>query len=147
MEQLFIGAVIKIGFLAHLTHGLWRFYYCWTSCTGFGSGCHLCLEIEIVFRNLSLCISTFLSESSDDEDSGKAGINKVLQQEAVKKRHTQRLQQSMTEGSEFDEIYDKIEDRSRLLNSHGLTIRYIVLGLFLWSHSQVLVSHCQVLNA
>ena len=26
----------------------------------YSSNCHLCLEIEIIFRNLSLCVSTFL---------------------------------------------------------------------------------------
>ena len=28
-------SVFTIGFLAHLTHGLWTFYCCWASCMGF----------------------------------------------------------------------------------------------------------------
>ena len=31
----------------------------------------------------------------------------------------------------------------RPLNSHGLTVRHTVLGLFSRSHGQVLLSHCQ----
>ena len=57
--------------------------------------------------------SPFLHEGSDDEDSGKAGINKILQREAVKKRDTQQVLQLMTEGPavhEFGEVYDKIEN-------------------------------------
>ena len=34
-----------------------------------GSSCHLCLEIELIFQNLSFSISTFLGDSSDVEDS------------------------------------------------------------------------------
>ena len=33
---------------------------------------------------------------------------------------------------------------SRPLNSHGLTVRHTVLGLFSRSHGQMLISHCQV---
>ena len=51
-----------------------------------GSSWYLYLGIEIIFCNLYLCISIFLSESSDDVDSSKAAINKMLQREVVKKR-------------------------------------------------------------
>ena len=37
-----------------------------------GSSCRLCLEIEIIFQNVSLYVSTFLGENSDFEDSCKA---------------------------------------------------------------------------
>ena len=58
-----------------------------------GSSCCLCLKIETIFQNLSLCISTFLSESeSSDDDSVKASINKMLWREVVKKRDIQQRQ-------------------------------------------------------
>ena len=78
-----------------------------------GSSCRLCLEIEIIFKNLSLCVSTFLGESSDAEDSCKASINKMLQMEVVKNRYIQQVQQSMMESPVYavDEVYDKIEAR------------------------------------
>ena len=61
-----------------------------------GSSCHLCLEIEIIFgNNPSSSVSTFHSGSSDDKDSGKAGINKMLQRGVVKKRVTQQSQLMM----------------------------------------------------
>ena len=53
----------------------------------------------------------FHNESSDDEDSGRPGINKMLQRKAVKKRDMQQVQQSMTEGPavhEFDEVYESM---------------------------------------
>ena len=80
-----------------------------------GSSSRLCLQIQIIFKNLSLCISTFLGMSSDAEDSCEASINKMLQREVVKNRGMQQVQQSMTESPvyEVDEVYDKIEDRSK----------------------------------
>ena len=108
-------AVIKI---AHLTHGLRTLGQLYRLS---GSSCCLCLEIEIIFQNFSLCVSTFLSESSDAEDSCKASINKMLPREIaevveiVENRAMQQVQQSMTEGPvcEVDEVYDTMEDRSK----------------------------------
>ena len=110
------GAVIKIGFLAHLAHGFMDILLFLGQLYGLsGSSYHLCLETEIIFQNLSLCISTFLSESSDAEVSCKASINKMLQMEVVKNRDMQQAQQSLTEGPvcEVDEVYDKLEDRRK----------------------------------
>ena len=51
-------AVIKIGFLAYLTLGLWTSYYCWASSIGFQAlaSRHLCLEIEISINSISISI-------------------------------------------------------------------------------------------
>ena len=72
-----------------------------------GSHCGHCLAIEVIFKNLSLWVSTFLGGSSDAEDSCKANINKMLQREVVKNRGMQQAQQLMTEGPvyEVDEVY------------------------------------------
>ena len=40
-------------------------------------------------------------------------------------------------------VHDQGSNMSRPLNSHGLTVRHMVLGLFSRSHGQVLLSHCQ----
>ena len=62
-----------------------------------------------------MCVSTFLGEISDAEDSCKASISEMLQGEVVKNRELQQVQQLMTEGPvyEVDEVYDKIEDRRK----------------------------------
>ena len=41
-------------------------------------------------------------------------------------------------------ILQKVKGILRPLNSHGLTVRHTVLGLFSQSHGQILISHCQV---